>query len=251
MFGDDDIPPTFIQHAADILADTNAGLSGPNIVKATAAYAVKYDVRLPHPTYPFGAINKRTALYENLMAFNASHQYEIIKALCDHPTFSFIQNAKSKERKNLKVLLVTRYGHLACDDQTSEVNESLVEETRHWLDTYPAVLKLFNDALEKHEHGGFDRNLLDDLRLALEKLLQAVLANSKSLENQLAATGVYIQERGGSKELANMFRTLIDYYAKYQNTYVKHDDAVIEEEIEFVVEITSSFMKHLIRLQDE
>jgi hypothetical protein len=29
---------------------------------------------------------------------------------------------------------------------------------------------------------------------------------------------------------------------------VKRDDAVIEEEVEFVFELTSSFMKHLVRL---
>jgi len=45
-----------------------------------------------------------------------------------------------------------------------------------------------------------------------------------------------------------MFVKLLDYYAKYNNSYVKHDDAVIEEEIEFILEITSSFMKHLVRL---
>jgi len=45
-----------------------------------------------------------------------------------------------------------------------------------------------------------------------------------------------------------MFVKLIDYYTKYQNNYVKHDAAVIEEEIEFIFELTSSFMKHLVRL---
>jgi hypothetical protein len=45
-----------------------------------------------------------------------------------------------------------------------------------------------------------------------------------------------------------MFAKLIDYYAKYQNSYIKHDDNVVEPEIEFVFEITSSFTKHLIRL---
>jgi hypothetical protein len=29
---------------------------------------------------------------------------------------------------------------------------------------------------------------------------------------------------------------------------VKRDDAVIEEEVEFVIELTSSFIKHLVRL---
>jgi hypothetical protein len=45
-----------------------------------------------------------------------------------------------------------------------------------------------------------------------------------------------------------MFVKLVDYYAKYQNSYVKRDDAVIEEEVEFVIELTSSFIKHLVRL---
>jgi hypothetical protein len=94
----------------------------------------------------------------------------------------------------------------------------------------------------------FLRNLLDDLRLALEKLLQSLFSNSKTLENQLAYLGPFLKSKGGSPELTNMFLKLIDYYAKYQNTYVKHDDAVIEEEIELVLEITASFMKHLVRL---
>jgi hypothetical protein len=240
------IPPNFIQYAAEVLGDTTSGLSGMNIVRATAAYAVEYDRDIPHPTYPFDAFNKRTALYENLMAFSPQQQYRIIKELCDHRSFPLVPNPK---RKELKVRLVTRYGHLAQgDDEASEINETLIEETRHWLDDYPEVLSLYNEALAKYGHGGFNRNLLDDLRLALEKLLRAALENDKSLENQLKLVGAYIKDRGGSKELANMFVKLVDYYATYHNTYIKHDDAVIEEEIEFIFEITSSFMKHLIRL---
>ncbi len=242
---DEKIPAHFVQYAADILGDTSSGLSGANIVRETAAYAVEYDVNIPHPSYPFEAPNKRTALYENLMAFSAPQQYRIIKALCDHRSFSYVPN---KERKELKIRLVTRYSSLAQEDETSEINETLIEETRHWLDGYPEALALYNAALEKYEHGVFHRNLLDDLRLALEKLLRAVFANDKSLENQIKFVGSYIKDRGGSTELANMFVKLVDYYAKYHNSYVKHDDAVIEEEIEFIFEITSSFMKHLVRL---
>jgi hypothetical protein len=237
-----------MQYAADILGDTNKGLSGPDIVKATAAFAVEYDVNIPHPTYPFVAGNKRTALYENLVAFSPQQRYRILKELCDHPSFSSQPN---KERKELKLRLVTRFGHLAGDDSESDINETLIEETRHWLDAYPDALSLFNEALTKYEHGVFRRNLLDDLRLSLEKLLCAVFSNQKSLENQIPNIGSYIKARGGSKELVNMFVTLLNYYAKYHNSYVKHDDAVVDEEIEFVFEITSSFMKHLIKLDNE
>ena len=240
-----DLSAIFVQHAADILADTNSGLSGAVIVRATGAYALEYDVTIPHPTYPFEAGNKRTALYENVMAFLPKQRYRILKELCDHPSFSLVPN---KERQALKIKVVTKYGHLDPKDTPSEVNETLVEETKHWLDQFPDALSLYGQALEKYQHGAFNRNLLDDLRLGLERLLCSLFQNDKSLENQLALVGGYIKSRGGSPELANMFVKLVDYYAKYHNTYVKHDDAVIEEEIEFVLEITSSFMKHLVRL---
>jgi hypothetical protein len=180
------IPAHFIQYAADLLGDTSAGLSGPNIVKAMAAYAVEFDVDIPHPAYPFDAPNKRTALYENLMAFAPGQQCKIIRELCDHDSFSYVPN---QQRKELKVKLATRYHHLASSDEPSEINETLIEETQHWLGDYPEVLSLYNEALEKYEHGIFHRNLLDDLRLALEKLLCAVFGNGKSLENQIKFMG--------------------------------------------------------------
>lgn len=240
-----ELPPTFIRYASDILADSVKGLSGPKIVSETASYAVEYDVHLPHSTYPFDAPNKRTALYDNLMKFSPQQQYRIIKELCDHRS---LPPEKSPELKELKIRLITRYSHLNSGGVPSEINETLIEETKHWLAGYTDVLVLYEGALEKFENGVFHRNLLDDLRLALEMLLQSVFQNKKSLENQIPEIGKHIKSKSGSVELSNMFVKLIDYYSKYQNSYIKHDDAVIEQEIEFIFEITSSFMKHLIRL---
>lgn len=245
MFGEGKIPATFVRYAADILAETNSGLSGNDIVKETASYAVEYDVSIPHQSYPFDAPNKRTALYDNLMAFDGPQQYRIIKELCEHRSFGF---NKSKEREELKIRLATRYQQFSGGAPASDINETLIEETRHWLEDYPAALAEYNNALQKYEAGIFHRNLLDDLRLALELLLKSLFESNKSIEKQIGALGTYIQDRGGSKELANMFVKLVDYYAKYQNSYAKHNSAVIEEEIEFIFEITSSFMKHLVRL---
>lgn len=241
------MPATFVTHAADILGDTSRGLSGSQIIKITAAHAVDSDARLPHPTYPFSklGINKRTALYENLMAFPSKERYKIIKEMCDHPT---IQAQQKEVAHKLKIKLFTKYGHLDEEGGSEGINETLVEQTRHWLEAFPDALQLFNAALQKQEHDVFLRNLLDDLRLALEKLLQAIFSNGKSLENQLPLLGPFLKNKGGSPELTNMFQKLLDYYSKYQNSYVKHNDAVIEEEIEFIFEITASFMKHLVRL---
>ena len=146
-------------------------------------------------------------------------------------------------------MLFRSYGHF--NTELDSVNEMLIDETKHWLDSFDDVLSLYDEALLKFKNNIFERNLLDDLRLALEKLLKHIFKNSKSLENQISDLGAFISSKGGSKELANMFQKLVDYYSKYQNSYVKHDDKVIEEEIEFMFELTSSFMKHLIRINNK
>jgi hypothetical protein len=243
----DQLPPVFVSHACDVLAETTRGLSGPQIVKVTAAYSVEWNITIPHPAYPFGVgvPNKRTALYENLMAFSSAQRYRIIRELCDSPSL-LERSRESVER--LKLTLITRYGHLANETLGSELDSELVARTQHWLGPFPDVLKLYNQAVQKHSARVFARNVLDDLRLSLELLLKTLLENDKSLENQIALLGTFIKQRAGSAELGNMFVKLIDYYTKYQNSYVKHDDAVIEEEVEFIFELTSSFMKHLVRL---
>lgn len=45
-----------------------------------------------------------------------------------------------------------------------------------------------------------------------------------------------------------MIIKIIDYYTKFQNNHVKHNDAVNEKEIEFIIELTSVVMKYLIKV---
>lgn len=238
------IPVTFINYATDILAATQGGLSGGKIVEYLSAYAIEFNLTIPYPEYPFDAPNKRTALRENIKAFKPEEQYKIIKELCELELF-----AGNNDVKDLKIKLFARYGNLSQRGD-KQVNEVLVDETIHWLQSYPEALKVYREAIEKFDNQIFQRNLLDDLRLSLEVFLKSILNNTKSLENQLSEIGLFIQSKNGSKELNNMFLKLIDYYCKYNNTYVKHNDAVIENEIEIILEMTSSFMKFLARLKN-
>lgn len=237
-----EIPREFVTHAANILGETRSGFSGPQIIKITTSYAVKYNISIPHSSYPFGMCNKKTALAENLIKFDGPQLFEIIDSMC--------KELDSDESQELLLLLIKRYGHLNSNPNPDGVNEELIEQTRHWLSQFSGVLEVFNSAIEKQSHGLYKRNLLDDLRLSLELLLKEILGNDKSLENQLSLLGAFMKDKGGSAELTNMFQKLIDYYTKYQNTYVKHGDDVNEEEIEFICEITASFMKHFIRLNE-
>lgn len=236
------IPHVFLTHVSEILADTNEGLSGAKIVSLMSTYAVDFNVRIPHTSYPFEASNKRTALYENLLPFSPVQQFIILRDLIDNAQHlpEKVQNAKLK--------LITRYGHFAPSREKAGVNETLIEQVKHWLDGYPESQKVYNEAVQKHGNELFSRNVLDDLRLSLELLLKSIFQNQKSLENQISGIGGFIKSKGGSPELTNMFVKLIDYFSKYQNTYIKHDDAVIETEVDFIFEITSSFMKHIVKL---
>ncbi|SPL72578.1 hypothetical protein [Acinetobacter stercoris] len=239
------IPFTFLTYASEVLGNTDTGLSGGKIVKLFLAYAIDFNINIPYASLPLNAPNKRTALLENLKCFEPAQQYRIIRELCESP---HLPKPIDTSINNLKIQLIARYGHQFGSTSSETLNQTLVEEAKHWLSEYPSCLKQYESALCKFDNNIFERNLLDDLRLALELLLKSIFNNDKSLENQLSDIGKFVNKNGGSPYFSNMFQKLIDYYSKYQNTFVKHNDAVIEQEVEFIFEMTSSFMKHLVKL---
>lgn len=229
----------FLSYASDILADTNAGLSGTKIVEYCNSYAIDFNRVTPYGSYPFDAPNKRTALKENLKVFAAPEQFRIIKELCELPAL-----CDQEKIKDLKLKLFSRYGNLA----TEKISETeLVQKTKHWLANYPSALKQYENALAKYEGGIFERNTLDDMRLAFELLVKDLLGNGKNLENQISDIGTKLKASGASDELRNMVVKIIEYYTKFQNNHVKHNDAVNANEIEYVIELTSVVMKFLIK----
>lgn len=238
------IEEAFLRFATEILGETNRGLTSTNIINYSLDYAIQYNVKVPFMNYPFeGVQNKRTALLENIKVFSPEAQFVIIRELCDLPIFY-----DNKAAKVLKIKLISRYGSLAYGNKDA-INESLIEETKYWLEEYPDVLKIYNGALEKWANNIHQRNLLDDIRLSVELLLKRILVNKKSIENQQKELGDFISENGVSKELMNMFLKLVDYFGKYNNTHIKHNDNVNDNEIEIIVEIASSFMKFLIKIK--
>ena len=85
------------------------------------------------------------------------------------------------------------------------------------------------------------------MRLAFELLVKDLLANDKSLENNIAELGTKMKEVDISVEIRNMCTQIIRHYTVFQNNHVKHNDKVNEKEIEYVIEITSVVMKFLIK----
>jgi len=130
------------------------------------------------------------------------------------------------------------------------LDEKLVNENLDWLTSYPTAYENFKSALEKHQNKIYQRNLIDDLRLSLELILKRILNNRRRLEKQEKLLGEYLEREKVPKELRNMYWQLIDYYAKYQNNYAKHDDKVNSSEVEFMIYLTGTFIRFLMTLED-
>ena len=128
------------------------------------------------------------------------------------------------------------------------LDEEVINYILDELDCYPESYKKFESALKKYQEQKYERNLIDDLRLSIELLLKGILKNGKSLDNQQDFLGKYLKDKGTPKEIRNMFTKLIDYYAKYQNENVKHNDKVRESEVEFMIYLTGTFMRFLLSL---
>jgi len=234
------IPDAFLTYACNILAEKDNGFTTSQIVKLCSAYSVKFNINIPHNKMPPETPNKRTALLENLLKFTPEQQYGILAELCQEQS-----QCCREEVKELFVLLKQRYGML--NKESVSFDQALSADTGHWLSNYPDALKCYNEAINKRRQGLYERNLLDDLRLALELLLKSVLNNDKSLENQISFLGSFISNIGGTKEFRNMFVKLVEYFAKYQDEHVKHNDKIVESEIDFLIDITSAFMKSICR----
>lgn len=113
------------------------------------------------------------------------------------------------------------------------------------LRNYQKSFECYLSAVDKLENNHFERNILDDLRLTLELFIKAILNNNKSLENQREQLGSYCKNKGISKEIYNMFDKLIDFFSKYQNNYIKHDNEVNKNEVLFIFNLTNTFINFL------
>lgn len=238
---------SFIHYASEILGDTEKGLTGAEIVKSTNKYAFKFNRCIPITSSDFGKFgdkvpNKRTALFLNLSKFNGHQQFKIISKLCDHD--KFINNSDVKDLKNM---LYEKFG-IYFNKNLKE--SELIIETEHWLSEYNKAYQQYKSAIEKYESKKYERNILDDMRLSFELLLKELLKNQKSLENQKKILGAALKENNISAEIRNLITKVIDYYIKYQNDKVKHDDNSNKLEIEYIIEQTSVLMKFLIQVLD-
>jgi len=123
----------------------------------------------------------------------------------------------------------------------------LVNDNLDWLIDYPKIYETFKNSLLELGVQGKERQVIDNLRLTLELVLKEKLNNSKSLENQKAELGKYLKSKEISSEISNLIWVVLDYYSKYQNNKIKHSDNANSVEVEFLLYLTGTLMRLLLK----
>ncbi|WP_097005213.1 hypothetical protein [Lacrimispora amygdalina] len=128
-------------------------------------------------------------------------------------------------------------------------DEALVYDVLNWLSEYPRTKEQYNKTLKMILHQADPRDLVDNLRLSLELFIKEFFCNEKSLENQKSLIGDYLTSHNVSKHFSNMYTTLFTHYTTYNNNEAKHNNTADEQEIDFLVYLTGSFIRFLIQLK--
>lgn len=229
---------TGLEAVCDLIADTERGLTGSQIIKFCKEKASEYGVIIPVETTNFkdmGIPNKRTALRMNLEVFSFNQQCSMIDELS---RYRELQDNGIGEQ-------VCQYMLRRYHREPSSIETTFKTESMTMLDAYPKTKKALNQTLTRVQQGEYDRTTLDGMRFALEQLLQEVLGNGAVLENNTPALGGKLKDRGAPSEIRNMLTTLINYFSNYQNNHVKHHDEIRSTDYRFIIDFTLVVIRYI------
>ncbi len=132
------------------------------------------------------------------------------------------------------------------------LDDEIVNRTLLWLNEHPKVLQPYETALKLYmeQDENKRRNLLDNLRFAIEQLLKEILQNNKSLENQQKELGLWLKGRSVHQQVINLYNQLLfGPFRQYQNDAVKHAGEYRDQDIEFMIYLAGTFMRLLLQLE--
>ncbi|MCH5307541.1 MAG: hypothetical protein J1E37_05620 [Prevotella sp.] len=129
------------------------------------------------------------------------------------------------------------------------ISQSTIQDIIAIRDTLPPKskgIKCYNDAICKIIEGKYDRNVIDDIRLALELYLKETLKNDKPLEKQTTSLKEFYKQKKLSGELINIHTQSLHNLCDFFNNHTKHDYNVKHEEVDSVIGYATQIMNSLI-----
>lgn len=130
-----------------------------------------------------------------------------------------------------------------------ELDDALVSEPLEWLNDYPNSRKTYVTALKQYSEGIYIRDVADNLRKALETFLQEFLGNTKNLEKNKNEICKYLGEQGVDSGISGLFQSLINSYKNINDRIAKHNDAVDEKLLEFLLYQTGVLIRMVISIK--
>ncbi len=182
-------------------------------------------------------MSKKEAFYQNIISFNPEEQAKIILELCD----DYMGNSTDRVLK-LKHRLIEWHKDLLPD--LEGVDNQLVDECKNMLEIYPESNSIYLKALSFYDLGGIERDVIDNMRLALEVLFKKILGNDKTLRNNINLILGALKDTV-NPQIRNLVRTNIDIYNRFNDDNVKHNHNV-NDETAFLIEMTSAIMKYVL-----
>ena len=144
-------------------------------------------------------------------------------------------------KEQVENALVSYYGDSNIDNST--LKDAI--EIRDALSSNSKAYKCYNDAIAKIVEGKYERNALDDIRLALELYLKEVLGNNKPLEKQNSVLKDFLEKKGMSEELVKTHTQSLFNLCNFFNNHAKHDYNVKYEEVDTVIGYANQIMKSI------
>lgn len=130
-----------------------------------------------------------------------------------------------------------------------ELDDALISEPLEWLKDYPNTRKTYIIALKQYSEGIYIRDTADNLRKALETFLQEFLDNKKNLETNKNEICKYLGVQGIDAGVAGLFQPLINAYKNINDRIVKHNDAVDEKLLEFLLYQTGVLIRMVLSVK--
>lgn len=130
------------------------------------------------------------------------------------------------------------------------LDEPLVIDNLIWLDKYKITKEHFSSAVKMQRKKQNYRNIVDELRFSLESFFQQLFSNKKTLENQKNNIGEFLKNNNISTIISNMYIKLFDLYTVYNNDNAKHGDNITEQEIDYLIYLTGSFIRLVLQIEE-
>ncbi len=130
-----------------------------------------------------------------------------------------------------------------------ELDDALVSEPLEWLKAYPNAHKTFVIALKQYSDGVYIRDTADNLRKALEAFLQEFLGNGKNLETNKIEICKYLGSQNVDAGIAGLFQPLINAYKNINDSLAKHNDAIDQKLLEFLLYQTGLLIRMVLAVK--